>query len=64
MIKRTWNNNPGNSKRLYHKDRLLRPSLVGVSKKATIKEEKTEENKENTEKIIMRSTCSFTFKPI
>ena len=31
------------------KDRLLRPSLVGVSKKVTIKEEKTEENKENME---------------
>ena len=31
------------------KDRLLRPSLVGVSKKVTIKEEKTEENKENQE---------------
>ena len=31
------------------KDRLLRPSLVGVSKKVTIKEEKTEENKENLE---------------
>ena len=31
------------------KDRLLRPSLVGVSKKVTVKEEKTEENKENTE---------------
>ena len=31
------------------KDRLLRPSLVGVSKKVTIKEEKTEENKENPE---------------
>ena len=31
------------------KDRLLRPSLVGVSKKTTKKEEKTEENKENTE---------------
>ncbi len=31
------------------KDRLLRPSLVGVSKKVTIKEEKTEENQENTE---------------
>ena len=29
------------------KDRLLRPSLVGVSKKTTIKEEKSEENKEN-----------------
>ena len=29
------------------KDRLLRPSLVGVSKKITKKEEKTEENKEN-----------------
>ncbi len=31
------------------KDRLLRPSLVGVSKKITIKEEKTEENQENLE---------------
>ena len=31
------------------KDRLLRPSLVGVSKKITKKEEKTEENKENLE---------------
>ncbi len=31
------------------KDRLLRPSLVGVSKKITIKEEKTKENKENPE---------------
>ena len=31
------------------KDRLLRPSLVGVSKKVTKKEEKTEENKENQE---------------
>ena len=31
------------------KDRLLRPSLVGVSKKVTTKEEKTEENKENPE---------------
>ena len=31
------------------KDRLLRPSLVGVSKKNTKKEEKTEENKENPE---------------
>ena len=31
------------------KDRLLRPSLVGVSKKTTKKDEKTEENKENTE---------------
>ena len=29
------------------KDRLLRPSLVGVSKKVKIKEEKTEENQEN-----------------
>ena len=29
------------------KDRLLRPSLVGVSKKILKKEEKTEENKEN-----------------
>ena len=29
------------------KDRLLRPSLVGVSKKVTKKEEKTEENQEN-----------------
>ena len=31
------------------KDRLLRPSLVGVSKKVTKNEEKTEENKENSE---------------
>ena len=30
------------------KDRLLRPSLVGVSKKTQNKEEKVEENKENT----------------
>ncbi len=29
------------------KDRLLRPSLVGVSKKVTKKEEKIEENQEN-----------------
>tara|TARA_Y100000992_G_scaffold236490_1_gene167296 strand:+ start:54 stop:689 length:636 start_codon:yes stop_codon:yes gene_type:complete len=29
------------------KDRLLRPSLVGVSKKVSIKEEKNEENQEN-----------------
>ena len=33
------------------KDRLLRPSLVGVSKKVIIKEEKTEENKENKENL-------------
>jgi len=31
------------------KDRLLRPSLVGVSKKTEQKEEKSEENKENLE---------------
>ena len=31
------------------KDRLLRPSLVGVSKKISEKKGKTEENKENTE---------------
>ena len=31
------------------KDRLLRPSLVAVSKKTSKKEEKTEENNENTE---------------
>ena len=31
------------------KDRLLRPSLVGVSKKITKKEDKIEENKENLE---------------
>ena len=31
------------------KDRLLRPSLVGVSKKTSKKEEKNEENKENIE---------------
>jgi molecular chaperone GrpE len=29
------------------KDRLLRPSLVGVAKKRTPKDEKTEENKQN-----------------
>jgi len=29
------------------KDRLLRPALVGVSKKALVKEEKCDENKEN-----------------
>ena len=32
------------------KDRLLRPSLVGVSKKSEKKDEKLEENKENSEK--------------
>ena len=32
------------------KDRLLRPSLVGVSKKAEKKDEKNEENKENLNK--------------
>ncbi|MDA7544770.1 nucleotide exchange factor GrpE [Candidatus Pelagibacter sp.] len=32
------------------KDRLLRPSLVGVSKKTEIKEEKSEGNKENLDK--------------
>ena len=32
------------------KDRLLRPSLVGVSKKTEKKEEKSEENKENPNK--------------
>ncbi len=31
------------------KDRLLRPSLVGVSKKVSKKDEKTEENKQNLE---------------
>jgi molecular chaperone GrpE len=31
------------------KDRLLRPSLVGVSKKINKKEEKTEQNQENSE---------------
>ena len=31
------------------KDRLLRPTLVGVSKKVTKKEEKTDENKQNLE---------------
>ena len=31
------------------KDRLLRPSLVGVSKKTSKKDEKTKENKENVE---------------
>jgi len=29
------------------KDRLLRPSLVGVSKKTQIEEEKNQENEEN-----------------
>ena len=33
------------------KDRLLRPSLVGVSKKTVIKEEKSEENKENSDNL-------------
>ena len=33
------------------KDRLLRPSLVGVSKKVTTKVEKTEENQENQENL-------------
>ena len=32
------------------KDRLLRPSLVGVSKKSEKKDEKVEENEENSEK--------------
>jgi molecular chaperone GrpE len=32
------------------KDRLLRPSLVGVSKKTENKDDKTEENKENLDK--------------
>jgi len=32
------------------KERLLRPSLVGVSKKTVNKDDKTEENKENLEK--------------
>jgi len=32
------------------KDRLLRPSLVGVSKKAEKKDQKDEENKENSDK--------------
>jgi len=33
------------------KDRLLRPSLVGVSKKTENKEEKNEENKENADNL-------------
>ena len=33
------------------KDRLLRPSLVGVSKKTENKEEKSEENKENSDTL-------------
>ena len=37
-------------KRFMIKDRLLRPSLVGVSKKTEKKEEKSEENKENLNK--------------
>jgi len=32
------------------KDRLLRPSLVGVSKKKENKDNKSEENKENLDK--------------
>ena len=32
------------------KDRLLRPSLVGVSKKSINKDKKNEENKENLDK--------------
>ncbi|MDC0509934.1 nucleotide exchange factor GrpE [Candidatus Pelagibacter sp.] len=32
------------------KDRLLRPSLVGVSKKTVSKDDKSEENKENSDK--------------
>ena len=32
------------------KDRLLRPSLVGVSKKTEKKDDKSEENKENLDK--------------
>ena len=32
------------------KDRLLRPSLVGVSKKTEVKNDKSEENKENLDK--------------
>jgi molecular chaperone GrpE len=32
------------------KDRLLRPSLVGVSKKTVNNDDKTEENKENLDK--------------
>jgi len=33
------------------KDRLLRPALVAVSKKTLIKEEKSEENKENSDNL-------------
>ena len=33
------------------KDRLLRPSLVGVSKKTVDKEDKSEENKENSDNL-------------
>ena len=32
------------------KDRLLRPSLVGVAKKPSVSDKKVEENKENLEK--------------
>jgi molecular chaperone GrpE len=32
------------------KERLLRPSLVGVSKKTVNKDDKTKENKENLDK--------------
>ena len=41
------------------KDRLLRPSLVGVSKKVTTKEEKTEENKEKLRKKKDLAFSSF-----
>ena len=48
------NNEPGTiiqeiQKGFMLKDRLLRPSLVGVAKKTALKEEKTEENKQNLE---------------
>jgi molecular chaperone GrpE len=32
------------------KDRLLRPSLVGVSKKTEMEADKSKENKENSDK--------------
>ena len=46
------NNEPGTiiqeiQKGFMLKDRLLRPSLVGVAKKTALKEEKTKENKQN-----------------
>ena len=48
--KRSQHNNSGNTKGFTLKDRLLRPSLVGVSKKTGTKTEKNQENEEDSEK--------------